>query len=228
MMPRLAVLRPEPGNAVTMARVQATGMAALSLPLFAVRSLEWDAPDPTTFDALILTSANAVRHAGGQLDALRTLPVYAVGTATADAARTAGLRVEATGHRDADALLAMAEAQGVRRALHLAGREHRLRAGGVVASVLPIYAADVLEVSEKDAMTLIDTIALLHSPRAGNRLADIVTAHRLDRTRIALAAISAAAAQAAGKGWRTVTIASEPTDAALIAAAAQIDPASRP
>ena len=102
----LAVLRPEPGNAATVARARAAGFATLSLPVFAVVPLAWDVPDPADYDALILTSANAVRHAGAGLDRLRVLPVFAVGARTAAAARAAGFDVAQTGCEDAAALLA--------------------------------------------------------------------------------------------------------------------------
>ena len=75
----VAVLRPEPGNAATATRVEAAGLAAIRLPLFAVRALDWTPPDPAAFDALILTSANTPRLAGPGIDSLASLPVFAVG-----------------------------------------------------------------------------------------------------------------------------------------------------
>ncbi len=115
----LAVLRPEPGNAATVARIEALGLSAIRLPLFAARSLAWTPPDPAAFDALLLTSANAVRHAGAGLDALCGLPVVAVGEATARAARSAGLMVETVGAGD---VASVVQASGRTRLLHLAGR----------------------------------------------------------------------------------------------------------
>ena len=58
------------------------------MPLFSVESLAWKVPDAASFDALLLTSANAVRQAGAGLTQLRGLPVHAVGAATATAARS--------------------------------------------------------------------------------------------------------------------------------------------
>ena len=104
MTRRLAVLRPEPGNSATAARIVAAGFDAVRLPLFAVEPLAWTAPDPGEYDALLLTSANAVRHAGTALDRLRGVPVVAVGQATANAARAAGLTVAITGDGDAAAV----------------------------------------------------------------------------------------------------------------------------
>ena len=62
-MKPLAVLRPEPGASATLGRAQAMGLAAFAMPLFAVEPVAWTAPAPHDFDALLLTSANAVRHA---------------------------------------------------------------------------------------------------------------------------------------------------------------------
>ena len=82
----IVVLRPEPGNRVTAAAIEGRGLRAIRLPLFAVQPVAWQAPDPAGFDALLLTSANAVRHGGAGLARLLSLPVFAVGEATADAA----------------------------------------------------------------------------------------------------------------------------------------------
>src|SRR3546814_3001824 len=91
------LLRPEPGNAVTAAAVAAMGLMAIRLPLFEVRAIAWAAPDPGGFDALVLTSANAVRLGGIGLDRFKALPVHAVGGATAAAAAQAGFSVVAVG-----------------------------------------------------------------------------------------------------------------------------------
>ena len=79
----VVVLRPEPGASRTAARAEALGLDARVVPLFAIVPIEWSAPDPSDFDGIVLTSANAVRHGGEQLDELKALPVHAVGEATA-------------------------------------------------------------------------------------------------------------------------------------------------
>ena len=86
-MRRLIVLRPEPGASATVERAQALGLDAFAIPLFRVEPIAWTAPDAGQFEGLLLTSANAVRHGGDQLERLRGLPVYVVGEATAEAAR---------------------------------------------------------------------------------------------------------------------------------------------
>ena len=70
------------------------------------------------------------------------------------------------------------------------------------------------------------SVALVHSARATRQLAAQLDAHAVPRNSVRIAAISARAADADGRGWDRVAIAAEPSDAALIAAAHRlaIDP----
>ena len=85
-MRRVLVLRPEQGATRTVHNARACGLKAIAAPLFEIDPIAWSSPDPSDFDGLLLTSANAVRQAGPQLERVRELPVYAVGEATAMAA----------------------------------------------------------------------------------------------------------------------------------------------
>ena len=89
----LLVLRPEPGASATVKRARELGLEPVAAPLFEIEPLPWEAPEPGGFDALLLTSANAVRHGGSKLAKLRGLRVYAVGDATAEAARESGFDI---------------------------------------------------------------------------------------------------------------------------------------
>ena len=215
MIRLLTVLRPEPGNAATCARIVAAGGAALALPLFEIRPLPWEPPPVEGFDALILTSANAVRHGGAGLAHYRDLPVFAVGAATADAARAAGFRIAATSSGDAAALGALASQHGVRHALHLTGRDRTPTEIPAVTISIPVYASEHRDIAGPELAALAGTVALIHSPRAGRRLADLA----LDAATVRIGAISAAALDAAGPGWAATAVAARPDDAALIAAA---------
>lgn len=215
----IAVLRSEPGNSATCARVRTAGGYAIALPLFEIAALNWTPRDPASFDALILTSANAVRAGGQALTRYTGLPVYAVGTATARTAETAGFAVLAIGSDDARALISAAAADGVTRALHLGGRETGVVASGIVAASIAVYASEAIEIAPEPLQALIGATALLHSARAAARLAQMVDHYGIDRAMIALAAISPSVAQAAGPAWRQVAIPAHPNDAALIAAA---------
>ena len=190
------VLRPAPGADRTIAGLTAAGLAATALPLFAVRPVAWAVP-PGDFDAVVLTSANAVRHAGAGIAALG-LPVLAVGPATAAAALGAGLTLAGTGEADVAALLATQVAR-YPRLLHLAGRERidhpRL------ATTVTVYAVDPLPIEPGAAAVLAGSVALVHSPRAAIRLGAVMAAHGARSRRMTrLAALSAAVAAAAGGG----------------------------
>ena len=222
MSRRLAVLRPEPGNAATVARAQAAGFATSSLPLFAVRSLPWAIPDPADFDALILTSANALRFGGARLGDLMQLPVVAVGPHTATAARGAGFDVMTTGGGDGAEIAALAVTHGVARALHLTGRDRTLWAGGPIAQVVPVYESAAVPVDPAALAELIGSTALLHSARAARRLAELIDTATIDRAGITIAAFSPAIATAAGEGWSAIASAATPDDRALFVAVRSI------
>jgi uroporphyrinogen-III synthase len=213
-MRRVLVLRPEPGASETLARARKLGLEAASIPLFEVEPVAWDLPDARMFDALLLTSANAARLAGGQLNDLADLPAYAVGEATAEAARKAGLNVVATGDSGVDGLLDMI-APGV-RLLHLAGEDRKVSAS--VHDVMQIAVYRSKPVAEPDLGDNRASIALLHSPRAARRFAELVG----DRASIVIVAISPAAAEAAGGGWESIHVAERPADNALLALAARL------
>ena len=213
-MRRVVVLRPEPGASETVARAAALGLDAVTIPLFEIEPVAWQAPEPAGFDGLLLTSANALRHGGSQLDALRALPVYAVGEATAQAARQAGFAVAATGEAGVERLLGSLE-PGL-RLLHPCGEDRTPT--GERQQITPIAVYRAVPVENVDLGAVSSSVALVHSARAGRRLAELVE----DRASVAIAAISAAAGDAAGSGWASVTTAEHPTDEALLALAARL------
>lgn len=213
----LLILRPEPGAGETAARARALGLDTLVAPLFEIRPLAWDPPDPAAFDAMLLTSANAARHAGPALDQFLGLTCWAVGDATAAAAREAGFRDVRTGPGDGAALVGAASAAGVRNVLHLHGRDHvPLPREGLNIEARAVYAAE--PVSALPEALPAEAVALIHSPRSGALFAALVP----QRQGIALAAISPAAAAAVGAGWAEVAVASMPRDEALLELAVKL------
>ena len=210
-MKRLLVLRPQPGNQATARRAQAMGMEPLTCPLFAVEAVEWRAPGASA-EFILFTSANALRHGGEGLAGLTALDALAVGPATADAARAAGFRVVMTGSDGVEALLEALP--GARRLLHLAGAEHRQVSTRHAIETIVVYRAAPIATTIPPG----ELVALVHSPRAGARLAELAP----DRASVAIAAISAAAAAACGAGWAAVEVADQPSDPALLALAARL------
>ena len=213
-MRRLTILRPEPGASASLALAKELGIDAVAMPLFKIEPLPWDVPEAASFDGLLLTSANALRCAGDGLMQLRGLPVYAVGEATAADAREAGFDIARTGSAGVERLLGSIEAR--QKLLHLCGRD-RVEPGnaGHEISAVPVYRA-----VELPAPTGIETtqVAVLHSPRTARRFAELAS----DRARVSIAAISPAAADAAGTGWREVAVADRPDDRCLLALAKEL------
>jgi uroporphyrinogen-III synthase len=211
-MRRVLVLRPEPGASETLERAGNLGLEAVSIPLFEVEPVTWELPDPRKFDGVLLTSANAARLAGERVNELRHLPAYTVGEVTAEAARSVGLDVVGTGDSGVDNLLDSI-APSV-RLLHLAGEDRKVPASVHNVTQITVYRSK--PVAAPDLTDVRATIALIHSPRAACRFAELVN----DRASIAIVAISPAAAEAAGHGWKSVHVAERPADDALLALAA--------
>jgi uroporphyrinogen-III synthase len=213
-MARVLVLRPEPGASATLGKARALGMDAVAIPLFRIEAAPWEPPDPDSFDGLLLTSANALRFGGKELSRLRGLPVYAVGEATAEAAREAGFDVASTGVAGVDHLLHWIEPK--LKLLHLCGADRR-EPQGARESITPVVVYRAVETPMPD-INVRRAVALIHSPRAGQRFAELVT----ERGSISIAGISAAASNAVGDGWKIVEVADAPNDEALLALAARL------
>ena len=216
---RLLVIRPQPGADATAQRIRLAGHEAVVMPLFAVQPVEWDYPSPDQYDALLLTSGNAVRAAGQGLEGLRSLPVLAVGTATARAASEFDLAITATGNSGVDDLLRTARQLGYRRLLWLAGEDR------TAVSVPEEISLDTRIVYRSAALPAPDCfsdnvqsaeVVMLHSPRAAEYFGRLCDGQSLDRATLSLAALSPNIAEGAGSGWKAIIIAPEPNDASLL------------
>ena len=209
-MRTLVIIRPEPGASASLTAARGIGVEAKAIPLFAVEPVEWGPVNAASYRGIVATSANAFRHGGSRLDALRALPVHAVGEATAAAAREAGFTVASVGDGGREA---MRLPPG--RLLHLAARDHR-PVGGEVETVV-VYASKAID-PPPSLEAIKGAVVAVHSPRAGRQLAAL--AGSKDRT--AIAAISANAAEACGDGWERVAVATAPREDALLALAAEL------
>jgi uroporphyrinogen-III synthase len=224
-MTRLAVLRSEPGASDTVRKARRRGLDAISLSLFQVEPVAWEVPDIDHFDALLLTSANAVLHGGAGLDGLKSLPVYAVGAATAQAAREAGFDIVMTGAGGVDELLRKIS-PGVKM-LHVCG-EHRRGPANPLQAITPITVYRSLERPSPDLSQAENAVVLVHSARAAAVFRKMLDAADFNRVSVAIAAISDAAAKAAGGGWKSVDVAQRPSEDALLALAERLCNKPRP
>jgi uroporphyrinogen-III synthase len=180
---RIWITRTQPGADATAERVRALGHEAIITPLLAVRPVADAAIDLKGVGALAFTSANGVR-AFAELCGERELRVFAVGAATAQAARAAGFHTVLSADGDVEAL---AEGIASRRnqlrgaVLHPGAAEPAgdlagaLEKHGVEARRAILYETGPVKLSEPQARTLVQAdAALLHSPRAAKALAAVL------------------------------------------------------
>ncbi|KHK93720.1 uroporphyrinogen III synthase [Novosphingobium malaysiense] len=218
------VLRPEPGATATLAKARAMGLDAKTIPLFEVRPLPWEPVPRGNVDAVLLGSANALRHGGEGLSLYRGLPTYAVGAKTAKAARAAGLDVVETGKGGLQPMLRLLQ-PGHRRLLRLAGRERVTLEvpDSVTLTTREVYASEPLPFPrELVEMLAAPALILLHSGEAAAHFAALCDEAGIRRERLRLAAIGPRVAARAGGGWAMLKSASQPSDTALLALAAQM------
>lgn len=217
----LLALRPEPGLTATLAKARAMGQDITGHALSEIRSLAWDCPDPASIDGLLIGSANAILHGGTHLNHFKHKPVYAVGEATADAARAAGLAVAMVGSGGLQGVLDAIP--GPRRLLRIAGEEHvpLTPPGGV--RLTPVIAYRSVPLPLDPAAPLLaggDVLVLLHSAATARHFAAECDRLGLARNAIALAALGPRIAAAAGAnergGWAALHTAPRPDEASLL------------
>jgi uroporphyrinogen-III synthase len=189
---KIWITRTQPGADATAERVRALGHEALVAPLLTVRPVEDAEIELRGVAALAFTSANGVR-AFVERSGERRLKVFAVGAATAQAARAAGFGTVLSADGDVEAL---AEGIAARRnelrgvVLHPGAREPagdlagELEKHGVPARRLVLYETGPVKLGEAEAKTLVRAdAALLHSPRAARALASVLKAHPAPKMR---------------------------------------------
>jgi Uroporphyrinogen-III synthase len=200
------------------------GLAAWAFPLFEIRPLSWQSVPRESVDALLLGSANALRHGGEALSLYRGMPAYAVGASTAEAAREIGLDVVRVGKGGLQQVLGEL-LPAHRRLLRLAGRERveLTPPRDTVMITREVYASEALPIPREMADQLADgAIVLLHSGEAAAHLALQCDRAGIARDQVTLATIGPRVSERAGRGWASVRSASSPDDPALLALAAQI------
>ena len=218
---RVWITRAQPGAARSAARLTALGFTPVIAPLLTIRPLPEAlnaAPPLSTVAALAFTSPNGVAAFAALTPEFRALPVFAVGDATAEAAREAGFtdaRSAAGDVHDLARLIAASPIQGL--ILAPGAREP----SGDLSALLPDHAVQRLPIYaavETDAAPPADFDAvMLHSPRAARALAAILTPHAAAQ-RLAVCISAAASAPLAALGFAEIRIADAPDEASMLTA----------
>lgn len=231
------ITRPEADAGPLAAALAARGIAARLEPLLIIDFLPGPPLALAGVQAILATSANGVRALGLRTDC-RTLPLFAVGDATAREARAQGFAAVESAAGDVAALAALARARldPARGALlHAAGTA----VAGDLAALLTeagfrcrrevLYRARTAEaLSAQTAAALRDGAlagVLLYSPRTAATFVRLVAAASLAASCACVDAFCLSAAVAAAVRpilWRSIVVATEPTEAALVAAVARI------
>lgn len=190
---KIWITRAQPGADATAARVHALGHATLVAPLLAVEMLENAEVDLRDVGALAFTSANGLR-AFTRLNADRSLRVFAVGAATALAARQAGFKQVLSADGDVAALargIASRRAEIAGVVLHpgaaelagdLAGALERAR---IEVRALTLYDTlpTRLEPFQVEELAHVD-VALVHSAKGAQALAAVLASHPQPHLRV--------------------------------------------
>ena len=211
------VTRARPGADRTAERLSALGFTPVVAPLLAIRALPVHL-DLTAVEALAFTSRNAVK-VFAERSPLPSVPVFAVGDATAAAARQAGFADVRSAGGDLSALAALirAEAAGL-SILHPCATEP---AGDLAALVGDAARVAALAVYEAQVIATVGPhhwdAVLIHSPRAGRALAAGLGREQA-KGRLAVALSPAAAAPLERLPFAGIRVAAAPTEDALLAA----------
>jgi uroporphyrinogen-III synthase len=218
---RVWVTRAEPGAARTGDRLTALGFTPLVTPLLTLAPLPGAldaAPDPTAVAALALTSPNGVEAFAPLIPRFRRHPVFAVGDATAEAARAAGFADVRSAAGDIHALARLIAAEAPPGPLLAPGA--REPAGDLPALLpdrpvhrLPVYAAFETHAPAPEPFDAV----MLHSPRAARALASDLP-RAASSGRIAICISEAAAIPLRPFDFTQIRIAATPDEPAMLSA----------
>lgn len=213
-------------------RLAERGIAAVIEPMIEVVERGGVAPDMSGVQAILLTSANGAR-ALARASHGRGVPVFAVGDATARAARNAGFaQVESAGGTvdDLGQLVARRLRPAGGKLLHVAGSDiagdlaGALRVAGFAVERAVLYEARAAAALTTETERLIADekidLVLFFSPRSAAIFAGLADAADVWGGLAATMAVSISAAADAALGdlrFRARRIAAAPTEAALLA-----------
>ncbi|QBQ49358.1 uroporphyrinogen-III synthase [Brevundimonas naejangsanensis] len=218
---RVWVTRAEPGAARTADRLTALGFEPVVVPLLTLAPLPGAlnaAPEPEAVAVLALTSPNGVEAFAPLIPRFRDHPVFAVGDATAEAARAAGFADVRSAAGDIHALARLIAAEAPPGPLLAPGA--REPAGDLPALLpdrrvqrLPVYAAFETHAPAPGAFDAV----MLHSPRAARALAtDLPRA--ASSGRLAVCISDAAAAPLRRFDFTQIRVAAAPDEPSMLSA----------
>jgi uroporphyrinogen-III synthase len=229
------ITRAEPGASATAARVRALGFDPLVAPLLAIRS-KAASLNLEPFEALAFTSSQALLHLPPDLP--RDRRVFAVGDATAEAARRAGFTDVLSAAGDVDALaalilnespLAVAHPSADRTAGDLV---RQLTDAGLPARRVTVYRAEPCKTLPPMVAQAVYSRALaavlIHSPRGGQIAAALIAREKLAMEDVEVLGLSPACLKPLARtGFRRIRPAAAPREADLLTLLADLPAGAR-
>jgi uroporphyrinogen-III synthase len=230
---RFLITRPHAEAERTAAQLQQRGHQALVAPVLSIAPIADVVFDPAKFDAIIVTSGNAVRALMAHpafSNALKR-PLLAVGGQTAQAARDAGFADVASADGDAADLLALVRGRWARggRLLYLAGSD---RSRDLAAELAPndihvetavVYSANAaarLPDSAEQAIRTGTIDGVLHYSRRSTVIfldcADAAGLHASIQTLTHYCLSPRAAEPLSARQFKRIKVAPHPDEAALL------------
>ncbi|APG61502.1 hypothetical protein LPB140_00080 [Sphingorhabdus lutea] len=220
-MTRLLITRPEPGASSTLKLAQQMGMDAVKFPFFEIAPHIWDAPPAADFDAIMLTSANALRHGGEKLRQYIALPAYCVGQSTANLAQQMGFDIAHVGRGGAASIMPLLRAHH-RRHIFCPSGGHRAiltdeQTSGLTLFPASLYMAQRVNMTSAmiEAIKQADIISI-YSARAAQYLSEISKQYEIDLSGKFIAALSHQIAAAMGDNSLQYIIPEYPDDEKIL------------
>ena len=239
---RLLLTRPREDAEELVGLLADLGIETLVEPLMSIRDRDAPAPDLTGVQAILATSANGVRALARRSDD-QGLPVYAVGDATARAARAAGYGLVESAQGTVEDLARLVAARldaGAGALLHVAGETMAGDLGGLITGAGFAYRRHVLyEAAPAERFTEAAARAIVRgevdgvvffSPRTAAIFVSLVASQELTEAgpgMVAYCLSPAVAERARLMTWRRVVTAARPNQEALILGISQERTAGR-
>lgn len=226
---RVLLTRPAADSEALAAKIRARGHEPILAPLLTIEPSDLPPTDDIAGATLVFTSASGARAA--QRLRIASPAIYAIGAATAEAARETGYAVAGTADGNVESLAALvaSHTQPGARLYHVAGADiagdlqGALAQRGIALKRYVAYRAIAAATLPAEAAAFFQGPAgavLLFSPRTAQILVQLVNAAgpapRTQRHR-ALALSEAVGSAARGLAWLSVEIAAAPEADALLA-----------
>ncbi len=225
---KVIILRPEPGASLSSEVARSLGFDPIIASASEIKPIAWDIPSTDRFDALMITSANALRVNAQHISRYKDLPLFAVGKATAALAKDMGFTVAAIGQGGAKALFPKLIDYGAKNVLRLVGADYVPvdATDAIQITTIITYEAQHLPISSHLKALFIDQsngphIFTFHSERAAqifHRYVDHYNkiGHIFDTNLHYAAVLAPSIAKSVGTKWKKLLISPNANDHAMM------------